>query len=189
VSQSFAARSPLTGGAGAVETAHLRLAPWAPAHLLAMMQGDDHFATEAGLPLAEGLGSFFTSDDVSPAWVDHLRSAPGPDPWTLGFAVVHRDEARVIGSAAFKGPPSEEGVVEIAYGIAPGYQGRGYATEAARALIAFARERVDVTTIRAHTLPENNASGRVLAKAGFHQIGEVEDPDDGLVWRWERGVD
>jgi ribosomal-protein-alanine N-acetyltransferase len=53
--------------------------------------------------------------------------------------------------------------VEIAYGIAPSYEGRGYATEAARALVAFALERVDVTSIRAHTRPENNSSGRVLA--------------------------
>jgi [ribosomal protein S5]-alanine N-acetyltransferase len=76
--------------------------------------------------------------------------------------------------------------VEIAYGIAPGYEGQGYATEAARALIEFALERVDVTSIRAHTKPTNNASGRVLAKNGFHQLGEVDDPEDGLVWRWER---
>jgi hypothetical protein len=28
----------------------------------------------------------------------------------------------------------------------------------------------------------------VLAKSGFQQLGEVVDPDDGLVWRWERAV-
>jgi [ribosomal protein S5]-alanine N-acetyltransferase len=79
-------------------------------------------------------------------------------------------------------------MVEIAYGIAPSYEGHGYATEAAKALVAFALERVDVTSIRAHTKPENNASGRVLSKSGFHQVGEVEDPEDGPVWRWERPV-
>ena len=83
----------------------------------------------------------FVSDEVSPAWITHLRSAPGPDPWTLGFAVVHRDGDRVIGSAAFKGPPDDDGVVEIAYGIAPSYEGRGYATEAAKALGMRARAR------------------------------------------------
>ena len=34
-------------------------------------------------------------------------------------------------------------------------------------------------------LPEANASGRVLAKCGFRRVGEVIDPDDGVVWRWE----
>jgi RimJ/RimL family protein N-acetyltransferase len=153
-----------------------------------MIDGAERFEADAGVPLADGLRAMFVSGEVSPAWIAHLREAPGPDPWTLGFAVVHREDERVIGSAAFKGAPDEDGVVEIAYGIAPSYEGHGYATEAAKALVAFALERVDVTSIRAHTKPENNASGRVLAKSGFHQVGEVVDPEDGLVWRWERAI-
>ena len=153
-----------------------------------MIDGADRFATDAGVPLADGLREMFVSDEVSPAWVAHLREASGPDPWTFGFAVVHRDDDRVIGSAAFKGAPDDDGVVEIAYGIAPSYEGRGFATEAARALVEFALERVDVMSIRAHTKPENGASGRVLAKSGFQHVGEVMDPEDGLVWRWERNV-
>lgn len=172
----------------ALETARLRLAPWSPEHLLAMIDGADRFEADAGVALADGLREMFVSGEVSPAWIAHLRSAAGPDPWTLGFAVVHRDDDRVIGSAAFKGAPDGDGVVEIAYGIAPSYEGQGYATEAARALVAFALERVDVTAIRAHTKPENGASGRVLTKNGFHHLGEVMDPEDGLVWRWERMV-
>jgi len=70
----------------------------------------------------------------------------------------------------------------------PDYQGRGYATEAAAALVIFALERVDVRRIRAHTAPEPNASTRVLSKCGFHHLGEVTDPEDGPVWRWERSV-
>ena len=153
-----------------------------------MLDGAERFEADAGMPLADGLRALFVSGEVSPAWVTQLREAGGPDPWTLGFAVVHRDDALVIGSAAFKGAPDEDGVVEIAYGIAPSYEGHGYATEAAKALVQFALERVDVTSIRAHTKPENNASGRVLAKSGFQQLGEVVDPEDGLVWRWERTV-
>jgi ribosomal-protein-alanine N-acetyltransferase len=172
----------------ALETARLRLAPWSPEHLLAMIDGAARFEVDAGVRLADGVREMFVSGDVSPAWIAHLRSAPGPDPWTLGFAIVHRDDDRVIGSAGFKGAPDDDGVVEIAYGIAPSYEGCGYATEAARALVAFALERVDVTSVRAHTKPENNSSGRVLAKCGFQQLGEVMDPEDGLVWRWERAV-
>jgi len=43
-----------------------------------------------------------------------------------------------------------------------------------------------VRTVRAHPLPQPNASTRVLTKCGFQRIGEVIDPEDGLVWRWER---
>ncbi|MBD1877257.1 GNAT family N-acetyltransferase [Coleofasciculus sp. FACHB-T130] len=81
--------------------------------------------------------------------------------------------------------PDQGGVVEIAYGVDPEYQGRGYATEAARALVNFAFRSGQVRLVRAHTWAENNASMRVLAKCGFECIGEVVDPEDGLVWRWE----
>jgi ribosomal-protein-alanine N-acetyltransferase len=74
------------------------------------------------------------------------------------------------------------------YGVVPAYEGRGYATEAAGALLRFAAEDDRVRLVRAHTLPEANASTRVLRKCGFVHIGEVVDPEDGLVWRWERNA-
>lgn len=90
----------------------------------------------------------------------------------------------VIGSAGFKGPPSDEGAVEVAYAIVPACEGRGYATEVLGALVDFALGE-GVSTIIAHTLPEENASCRVLRKSDFVRTGEVIDPDDGPVWRWE----
>ena len=77
-------------------------------------------------------------------------------------------------------------LVEIAYGIVPGYQGQGYATEAAAALVEFAFGSGQVSAVRAHTVPTTNASTRVLKKCGFQCLGEVDDPEDGVVWRWER---
>ena len=77
-------------------------------------------------------------------------------------------------------------MVEIAYGVVLDHQGKGYATEAAEALTAFAFSSGKVCVVRAHTRPERNASTRVLTKCGFLHIGEVMDPEDGLVWRWEK---
>jgi [ribosomal protein S5]-alanine N-acetyltransferase len=92
----------------------------------------------------------------------------------------------VIGMCGFTGPPDTNGAVELAYGIVPSYQGKGYATEAAAALVELASADPRVRIIRAHTLPERNASTRVLEKCGFRKIGEVVDPENNLVWRWER---
>ncbi len=78
-------------------------------------------------------------------------------------------------------------MVEIAYGSASGFQGQGYATEAATALLDYAFGTSRVHLARAHTLPEENASTHVLKKCGFEFIGTVVDPEDGTVWRWERG--
>ena len=56
--------------------------------------------------------------------------------------------------------------------------------EAATALVDFAL-RAGARIVRAHTRPENVASVRVLAACGFKLLGEVIDPEDGLVQRWE----
>ena len=122
---------------------------------------------------------------LSADWLALLHASTSADPWTHGFSLVLRDSETVVGSAGFKGPPAD-GVVEIAYGLNPEYQGKGYATEAAEALTAYAFDSGKVRIVRAHTLPESNASGRVLTKCGFRRIGEVIDPEDGLVWRWEK---
>jgi RimJ/RimL family protein N-acetyltransferase len=126
---------------------------------------------------------------VSPEWLVALESATGSDPWRFGFALVHSESGLVIGNAGFTGPPDAEGMVEIAYGMVPDYQGRGYATEAASALVAWAAKNGRVAVVRAHTLPECNASTRVLEKCGFRHVGEVMHPTDGLVWQWEKRLD
>ena len=167
-------------------TDRLKLVPYSAEHLRALIDGSGPFEEAFGLPVAEGLHESMGSDDVSPAWLEQLRAASGTDPWVHGFAVVNRDVQVVIGNAGFKGPPDTEGRVEIAYGIAPGFQGQGFATEAAQALVSFASEDDRVRRILAHTLREGNASTRVLTKCGFEHTGEIEDPEDGLVWRWER---
>ena len=122
---------------------------------------------------------------VSPDWLARLASATSPDPWIHGFKLTHRPSGALIGSAGFKAPPSHDGVVELAYVVEEEHQGNGYATEAAAALTAFAFSFERVKTVLAHTLPESNASTRVLTKCGFQRIGAVQDPEDGLVWRWE----
>ena len=168
-----------------LETARLHLVPIAPQNILTLIEHPEHFQSQTGLSAAAGLREFYVSDDVSSEWLAGLRNASGADPWRHGFFVVGRGTHSAIGSAGFKGPPDPSRAVEIAYGIVPSFEGRGYATEAAAALVSYAFEHEQVTLVRAHTLPEANASTRVLMKCGFRQTAEVVDPDDGPVWRWE----
>jgi len=124
--------------------------------------------------------------ELSAAWLALLEDSIPADPWVHGFKLVHRISGDLIGRCGFKGPPGADGVVEIAYGVADEAPGKGYATEAAAALVEYAFSDDKVRVVRAHTLPEPNASTRVLTKCGFQRVGEVVDPGDGLVWRWER---
>lgn len=123
--------------------------------------------------------------EVSPAWLARVQTTPAGDPWALAFSMVDRASGRAIGSCGFKGPPDADGAVELAYGVDPAHRGRGCATEAAGALAAFALASGQVRLVRAHTRPGNGASARVLEKCGFGRLGEVVDPEDGLVCRWE----
>jgi RimJ/RimL family protein N-acetyltransferase len=79
--------------------------------------------------------------------------------------------------------------VEISYGIDPDHRGKGYATEAAAALVSYAFGDSRVRVVRAHTFENANASTRVLTRCGFRYIGEVIDAEDGLVWRWQKRRD
>ena len=159
--------------------------PWPPALLVTLIEQPERFEALAGFTATAGLREFFVSGDVSPEWLARLQASVDADPWRHGFLVVEREHQAAIGTAGFKGPPDADGMVEIAYGIVPSFEGRGYATEAAMALVRFARDTTAVRLIRAHTLPEANASTRVLTKCGFRHTDDVIDPDDGPVWRWE----
>jgi RimJ/RimL family protein N-acetyltransferase len=169
-----------------IKTPNLRLLPYPPEYLLALLVGRDQFDERIGHPAADGLSGFLVGDAVSPTWIAQLRATHAGDPWIHGFAVIHQGTGAVIGNASFKAPPDTDGMVEIGYGIVPTYQGRGYATEAARALVALAFEHDRVSIVRAHTAPTPNDSTRVLAKCGFKFTAAISDREDGLIWRWDR---
>ena len=56
------------------------------------------------------------------------------------------------------------------------------------ALVACAPDHLIALREPPDALPEATASTRVLRKCGFVHIGEVVDPEDGPVWRWERSA-
>jgi ribosomal-protein-alanine N-acetyltransferase len=167
-----------------LETKNLTLIPHVPAQLIALTESDSAYEKLSGMRIAHGVREFLHA--ASADFMVRLRAATAPDPWNFGFAVLHRIDRLMIGFCSFTAPPDSSGIVEIAYGIAPDYQGKGFATEAAAALVEFASRDARVTTVCAHTLPDANASTRVLEKCGFRKIGEIVDAENNLVWRWER---
>ncbi len=108
------------------------------------------------------------------------------EPMWGGYLVADEETHQVIGTCGFPAGPSDEGEVEIAYCTFPAYERQGYATATAGRLTAMAESSPAVRQVIAHTLPEPNTSTRVLQRNGFTLRGEVNHPEDGLVWRWER---
>ena len=146
---------------------------------LVLQTPDEVLAWVASLPPADRA-------EVSADWIARVRATEAGNPWALSFSVVERSVGSAVGGCAFKGPPDAAGAVEVAYGIDPAHRNLGYATEATGALVNFAFASGRVQVVHAHTKPGNGASARVLAKCGFRQVGEVIDPEDGLVCRWEQ---
>jgi RimJ/RimL family protein N-acetyltransferase len=81
--------------------------------------------------------------------------------------------ALLIGNGGFKGQPSEDGTVEVGYSLLAGYQGKGYATEGVRALVAWAFRNPRVGRVIAETMTDGAASQRVLRKNGFAPAPEA----------------
>ena len=82
----------------------------------------------------------------------------------------------MIGSAGYKGPPTQDGTVEIGYDIVSDHRRRGYASESVRALVSRAFEQPRVRRVIAETLPELIGSIGVLRKCGFEPVGEGSEP-------------
>ncbi|WP_407553031.1 GNAT family N-acetyltransferase [Streptomyces sp. Pv4-95] len=92
--------------------------------------------------------------------------------------VIERDSGLVVGAIGLFWPPVD-GCLEFGYGIVPSRQGRGYATEAARAVVEFALTAPGVHTVGAGVELPNPASARVLEKVGLECLSS-----DGAVARF-----
>ena len=102
-------------------------------------------------------------------------------PWIGYLALV---SGSPVGMGGFKGRPIDN-KVEIAYFTFPENEGKGVGTRTCEALVSKAIASDPKVEISARTMPEKNASTRILAKNGFVFSGVVQDPEDGEVWEWK----
>jgi ribosomal-protein-alanine N-acetyltransferase len=103
-------------------------------------------------------------------------------PW-IGYLAF--EEGGCVGTCAFTAAPKNN-LVEIAYFTFPGNEGRGVATRMASLLISLASENAPNVVVTAHTLPNENASTRVLRKLGFILVGPRIHENDGQIWVWRK---
>lgn len=161
-----------------LQTKHLRMVSWTAELANAAMHDKAKLGRMLGATVSDGFPNQPVRDYVLPSKVIELQSDPSRGVWS--GIIIHVPDGAVIGSMGFKSPPNSEGMVEIGYDIIPEYQGNGYATEMARAFIAWAFEQPSVKRITAECLPDNWASIRVLQKVGMRQVGSSAD-----MLRWE----
>ena len=156
-----------------------------PAFIAAVLEGR---RDEAERLLDIVLPDHWPDEDVRylELWLKDMREAGRFAPWRAR-AVTLLGDRHMIGHAGFHGPPNDDGMVEIGYTIFPEYRGNGYATEAARRLLDFAKE-LGASRFRASVSPDNSPSLAIIRKLGLEQIGEQMDEIDGLELVFERPV-
>src|SRR5215831_16332131 len=84
---------------------------------------------------------------------------------TAAWVIRRNDDGALVGAISLA--PPERAVAELGYWIGLPFWGRGYATEAARAVIAHGFARLGLRAIEAGLRPGNAASARVQEKSGM----------------------
>jgi RimJ/RimL family protein N-acetyltransferase len=163
-----------------VATARLELTP---------MSGEvvDALLAEDGNRLRSITGATFREPapppymaEALPVVRDRLRAQPAEAPW-WNWLIVDRASGDAVGSVAFGGPVNAEGAVLVGYAMYPEYEGRGYATEAVRALVAWAFAQPGVREVRALAPVWNTPALRVAENVGMRPVASDEDDDVGEV--------
>jgi len=85
----------------------------------------------------------------------------------FAWAIVLREDECLMGSCGFVSQAPERKSAEIGYWLGTPYWGKGYAAEAARALVRFGFEQIGLERVEAKCFVENRAGQRVIEKLGM----------------------
>jgi [ribosomal protein S5]-alanine N-acetyltransferase len=102
------------------------------------------------------------------------------------WVLIEHDSGSVVGDIGFHGPPDATGTIEVGYAVVPSRRRRGYATEAASALVEWALSQPSVHIIVAGCDPKNVPSICTLERVGFVRTGEANGE---IRWRYSGELD
>jgi [ribosomal protein S5]-alanine N-acetyltransferase len=119
----------------------------------------------------------------SPPWRDPARAAQfieacrqmAEDDTGVRLAVDRVSDGTFLGWCTVTGWNPDHRSASIGYCFDDAVWGQGYATEAARALLQWAFDTLDLNRVQAETDTRNVASARVLAKLGFVREGTLRE--------------
>jgi RimJ/RimL family protein N-acetyltransferase len=108
-------------------------------------------------------------DGMAEAWIGtHQEEFEGRK--SVTFAVARAQDAALLGAISlFIGQQHQH--AELGYWVGKPYWGNGYCTEAARAILDYGFQVLDLNRIYARHLARNPASGRVMIKTGLQYEG------------------
>jgi ribosomal-protein-alanine N-acetyltransferase len=99
------------------------------------------------------------------------------------FAITLPGNDWVIGNCGIRMRSPDAQEADIGYELDSRYWGRGYATEAARAMLNLGFRQLKLHRIWAHCIAENVASARVMQKIGMQYEGRLRE-NEWMKGRW-----
>ncbi|MGH1562015.1 GNAT family N-acetyltransferase [Mumia sp. DW29H23] len=122
--------------------------------------------------------------DQARTWMSDLNALPENDPRCLGLAVEVAESGLVVGTVMLTTlPRTDPAELQVGWHLHPDSTGRGYATEAARALLDAAYEHFDgeqgtplVDRVWCDMFADNEPSAAIAVRLGFHDTGIRDDP-------------
>ena len=110
------------------------------------------------------------------AFVQRFISHQSQDPRRkFQLAITLPENGRLIGNVGVRRKSENEWEADLGYELDPHYWGQGYATEAARAMLAFGFRELNLHRISAECRPDNTASAHVLEKLGMRREGHLRE--------------
>ena len=168
-----------------IRTDRLEIFPLSADAIDALLQADDRrlrSLTGAAFPLPVAPPPYMA--ESLPVVRDRLRSGDRQAEW-WNWLIVRHDNREVVGSVAFGGTPDAGGAVLIGYAMYPGREGKGYATEAVRAMVDWAFAQPGVKVVRALAPVWNTPAVHVAEKVGMRPVASDEDDEIGEVLVYE----
>jgi [ribosomal protein S5]-alanine N-acetyltransferase len=163
-------------GTDRIQTERLELFPLSPEAAAALPDERERAAELIGATLPAD----WPHADLLDALPMHAAAAARDDARFGVWVIVERESDTVVGDIGFFGPPTPEGTVEIGYSVVDARRRRGYATEAATALVGWAKRQPNVHAVLARCDDANEPSMRTLERLGFARTGRI---DELLAWR------
>ena len=105
-------------------------------------------------------------------FLDHQKQEPRIK---FQFAVTLKGTGQLIGNCGIRRDSAEAHEADIGYELDPRFWGKGYATEAAWAVLGFGFTQMNLHRVTAWCVADNTASAHVLEKLGMRQEGRFRE--------------
>ncbi len=110
--------------------------------------------------------------------LNYMRNKMHPDLKVKGFVnhvMIEKSSNKIVGTCSVHDREGVKGM-DVGYALLPKFEGKGYATEGAKAMVNLAFDFYKQKQVSGITIDANPASCRVLEKLGFEAMGYIKLP-------------